>query len=383
MPSMPLRLNRFRLGLLALAPALLLTLVTALSCIFFFLQQAERQARDYGEASLLTLAEVAAEYVEHENTIALTVLAENLQRKTQASIEIYDAKRDLLAYASPKNGSHESRGSTFERQLIYQDAVIGHVRLRMKAQAGFPALALLPSIAALLLLACLLWLKQQQVAAWLASAPFKHRKARADDSSTKHDQAEGVAEAEADYHSQVPVTANAESSSDFPAHHQAMPAPEPTSKVTRLVMKIRPGFCLDRYLSMFEYALEMYQGEVETIHQEELVVLFDSAFEAGCAGLLVKSLAEQLPGNMTFGGALQPEDPEVDDATTQRKRLAYLASISEGELLVHEGTLDAADGFELGSFQHSLIDDGMTKVLALRGTDLIEQHANRILAEIG
>ena len=411
---MPPQLNKSRLTLLALAPAVLLTLVTMLCFLYFFNQQAESQASDYGRATLLSVSELLAEYVEHENILSLTLLATRLQGESQiAAIEIYDDQGQLLAQAGSGLG-----GLEFEQQLIYQGAVIGQVRLGVKPPASFPANALLPVIATLLLFTLLVWQGQGRISAWLI-----------------------LPSDSGDHDSELPDI-------QTPAY-QGQPA--------RLVVKIRPGFYLDKFRDKFEYALGMYQGEVEAINQDEMVALFNSTFAAACGGLLAKALAAQLPGEITFGGALQVEDK---DATTQRKRLTYLASIAEGELLVHQGTLDAAaetkheiaddaayndnmsvddaadndnesvgyaeepsqlkgeatdsnpateaagkidavggwdstegadnlddsheesetPGYEfvLGKFQHSLIDEQMTTVLALKGTDLIERHASRI-----
>lgn len=336
------QLNKLRLGLLVMVPALAVGAIAYLSIHFFLGQQLKAHAAEYGEATIVPVAELVAEYVEHENVVALTLLATKLRDETPIeSIEIYDAGDGLLARAGRDSG-----GDSFSRQLTYQDTTIGRIRITVNAPANqLSPLSLLPPVAGLLAIALILWRAFAPVAAWLQAADPGPQPAH-----------------QTDPEPEAAVQANAVQVNNGGGD-------------TVLVVKIRPARYLDKHRDTFEEAVRLHNGDTRTVAgQDELVAVFKSPFESACAGLLIRQLADDLPGDMAFGGALQASA----DEPAARKGLSHLASIADGQVLANEAIfqLMPPGQFAFDAFRHALIDtDNMIQVRGLNGSDLIESQA--------
>ena len=146
-----------------------------------------------------------------------------------------------------------------------------------------------------------------------------------------------------------------------------------------LVVRIRPSHHLARHFDRFFSAAEKFNGIVEQTTPEELVIHFDRdnpMYEAASAGLLIRQLTETLQGNMTFGGTI---DIASGDSNEQRKAASYLASISEGDLLVVNGESLLADRATLQTFHHPMVAYGdLQRILEIDHQQQLKQDAEAI-----
>ncbi len=346
------KLSISRLALVVVLPSLILTGIAWATIYFFFDRQLESRVTAYGEATIVPIAELMAEYVEHENVLAVTILATRLRNETNIeSIEIYDVSDGLLAQAGRDVG-----GRSFSRQLTYQDSTIGHIRITVaSAGGGLSLYSLGPVAGAYLLFLLLTWQLREALGRWLTGVSREKPDTRPLDTSTEETS-------------------------------EALPEPEESGEadITTLVVKIRPARHLDQHLAAFEAAVHLHRGEVESVSLDELVATFPSAFDCGCSGLLIQHLAADLHGNMTYGAAMQVTGAE--DIAAHKKRLSYLASVADGELLCGNEVVDHVipDQFEMAAFQHALIDtDDILWVQGLVGSNLIHNQAAELISDHG
>ena len=95
---------------------------------------------------------------------------------------------------------------------------------------------------------------------------------------------------------------------------------------------------------------------------------------AASTGYLIRELTERKSGNMQFGGTL---DLVEDD--TKRKAASYLASISEGDLLIAGGEWLLDGQATLQTFHHSLVDsEDLRRVASLDNQDQLLRMADEL-----
>ncbi len=325
---------------LILLPAL--TAIIVASGFYQHLQlQLRQEQSSYGHSVARLMASQLAQSVVDGDIVSLNVLVTRLTRGEPIEfIAVYDDSNQLLV----QSGRESANAETYSSEITFQDSLVGFVNVSVShvSFGGIYVIFMLLILAAAYVV--VVWRLLPGMHQWL------------DGSETEASEPDVPSEA---------------------------PAPEPEGAIQQcfLVIRIRPARHMGSHFEKFYQAAKLYGGVVEQTTSEELLVHFDgpdALFMAACAGLLIKQIAARLSQRIIFGGTLDMigEEPEK-----MRKAASYLASISEGDLLVARGEELISDRVELQSFHHALIDsEDLVKISALKNQDLLNAQAEQLAA---
>ena len=329
-----------RLWLLVVVPSVVFFLASCLLLHDQYRMQLAAQAKDYGEAVTLPIADLLAHYVQRRDQVSLTVLATGLQERTPiATIEVYDIHQQLLAQAGGRKGEH-----FFSRQITYQDSTIGHLHISLDTPAD--ELPYLPLLLALLVLGGLggvLWVYRPQLVAWALAEPPPP--------AMLQEEGEGGSEADAE---------------------------ADDADACLLVCRIRPFQQAESYQAAFLEAIELNRGVVETADYEELTASFNTAKDAVASAMLLQALVAEAGQNLRCGAALGPMDQSADT----RRRLTYLASQADHSIVADSATArgQTEEGQTLEAFRHPLIDrEDLVKINAGDSSPRFKAQARELL----
>jgi len=332
-----------RLLQLVAGPPLFIGLLVFVILSTDFEKRIQGQQRQFGQATVAQLSDFLVPYVVAGDVLSLNVISAKMSQQDQViSIAIFDDKDQLLA----QSGSESKDGSIFRDEMTFQGSAIGYVKIAVPeariVNQGFLILPLLLVIS----LVGLIRFRPDLIVAWLFPVT------------------EGNAT----------ISLDGTNKSDADENQIITAGPE-----CMLVVRIRPSHHLARHFDRFFSAAEKFNGIVEQTTPEELVIHFDRdnpMYEAASAGLLIRQLTETLQGNMTFGGTI---DIASGDSNEQRKAASYLASISEGDLLVVNGESLLADRAALQTFHHPMVAYGdLQRILEIDHQQQLKQDAEAI-----
>jgi hypothetical protein len=332
-----------RLTLTITLPALLLSLVTGVALYLDFENTIEEQQRLYGEATASQLSEQFAAHLVEEDVLSINVLAKRFADTEQlAFIAVYDSGNNLQAQSGK-----ESRGTrSFTREITFQDSLVGFIHIVLNDAPGMSPI-LVAIWLLLLIIIC--------TAAFFLAAPLRSWF--------------------------LVTTSDAGTEQESAPVEPVLLIPEGPVEECILVVRIRPARYMENHFDKFFEAAGLYQGIVEQTTTEELVIHFegpDASFRATCAGLLIQKLAGHIGGSITFGGTLNLVG---DDPEKVRKAASYLASISEGELLLAGEASSISERAELQAFHHSLVDSkDVRRVTSVVSQAMLENQAEELFA---
>ena len=326
--------------IMILLPAI--TAVIVASGFYQHLQfQLQQEQSSYGHSVSRLMASQLAQSVVDDDIVSLNVLVTQLTTNEPIEfIAVYDDSNQLLV----QSGRERAGAGSYSSEITFQDSLVGFVTVSVShvSFSGLTVIAILLALASAYVIA--VWRLLPGMHQWLDGT-------------------------------ELPEQPEAETESNL--------APEPEGAIQQcfLVIRIRPARHMSSHFEKFYQAAKLYGGVVEQTTGEELLVHFDgpdALFMAACAGLLIRQIAERLSQHITFGGTLDMvgEEPEK-----MRKAASYLASISEGDLLVAGGEDLIADRVDLQSFHHALIDsEDLVKISALNNQDLLNAQADQLAA---
>lgn len=327
--------------ILVLLPAITAVLVASgfYQQLLFQLQQ---EQSNYGYSTARLMASQLAQAVVADDVVSLNVLVTRLTNEEPIDfVSVYDDNNRLLV----QSGRQRSGARSYSSEITFQDSLVGFVNVSV-AHTSFNAMYVIVALFGLAVAyIVVVWRLLPGVLIWLNG--------------------ESPVEAEEQYSNVLPQA----------------PVAEGSLQQCILVVRIRPARHLARHFDRFYQAAKLYGGVVEQTTNEELVIHFDgpdALFMATCAGLLIRQIATRLSMHIKFGGTL---DLLGDEPEKIRKSSSYLASISEGDLLVAGGEELIADRAELQTFHHSLVDaEDLVKITGLRNQELLNAQADQLAA---
>jgi hypothetical protein len=296
----------------------------------------------YGQSTASQLAKNLAQQVIDRDILSLNVLVTRLTTDEPIQfVAIYDDHNQLIAQSGKEIRNNES----YSAEITFQDSMIGFVRVSVA-----PARRDLAVPLAIILLAAVAYLiglirGTPFLLRWIAD---QKRPPIEDESLVRPDKA-------------------------LPGNYEGC----------ILVVRIRPSRHMALHFDKFYQAAKLYGGIIEQTTAEELVIHFelpDAMFMASCTGLLIQQITLKVDGNITFGGTLDMLDDEPDEI---RKAASYLASISEGDLIVAGAGRLLENRVELQSFHHSLVDSqNLQTISGLVNQELLNSQANQLIVNV-
>lgn len=309
---------------------------------------------DFGEAIVDQLALTTVDYLVNEDVLSLNIMMRDLLAKGYFNFAaIHDDDSQLIAQVGLSG-----EGPTFIQDITFQNTVVGHLRVQLDAPesvvTSIVGLAALLTLTTLSVLGGAVWFYGDLLFIWITG---EHRHADSAEPARKKG---------------LPVV--------------AMPGGGSTHRDTCwMTIKLKPERLVEAHRSMFEAACQLYGGK--PVHRvDDMTVTFATGEHVHnsirCA-LLIRTLAERLPGNINFRAGI---DIGEDDVTVP-KHSAYLASVSDSELLVsrrvrQRALLQPSSYLELSEYHHSLIAAGEVFSVSIRSDHpLIDQQATHLLGE--
>ncbi len=338
---------RPRLVSLLIVLPLVITLLVGTILVQQYEARISETQSHYGQITAVQISELVSQLIVDDDRLSLNVIVARVTRETPVHyVAIYDATNNLIA----QSGRSERGSASFASDITFQDAMVGSVRVNLQ-QRRLSVSLLLPLLAiSILIYGGLLWWFSPKIINWLQAEP-------------------DVDEPPEEENVSIPIVT-------APAYLQEAP----NTETYILVIRIRPARHLEANFEKFYQAARLYGGIVEQTTTEELVIHFegyDAAYKATCTGLLIRHLTDLLPGNINFGGTLDIIEDEPDRA---RKSASYLASISDGDLLIATPNPKLKDRVKLQAFHHSLVDsEHLSKINGLANQDLLEAQAAQLM----
>ncbi len=350
MPTgIPSRRARLRAIAVVLSPVViigvLLTWLLASSAEHNLRQQSLR----FGNSIAAQLAITTSDYLVNRDALSLNIMLRDLLDDGNFGFAaVHDADRNLVAQAGKPN----ERQAFFTRDITFQDTAIGHLRLGLTPHAS-PTQGFVLGAATLILsfVACIaaaIWFRGHLLVPWLtgSTGPGKG----------------------------LPVVTIPDTEDRLTSH--------PTT--CWLTVKLKPGRLVDGHQDKLASACELYGGD-QHVHGDNINVTFSTGEHLHnsmrCA-LLIKEIAGLIPGNVSYGAGI---DIGQDMDTTQ-KHAAYLASISDGQLLVsqrvHQRQNERPDtSIQLSEYHHLLVGEGEVYSAAEAGNSSLFRNQASHLGE--
>lgn len=303
--------------------------------------QFKQEQASYGlSVARLTASQLVQPIVDGD-IVSLNVLTTRLTTNEPIEyVAVYDDNNRLLV----QSGREHSDLDTYSAEITFQDSLVGFVNVAV-SQVNLSADHAIGALLALALLyVIVIWRLLPGIIHWLSGNALKR-----------------------------PVSDNE------PTIQGHEPISDGVIQQCFLVIRIRPARHLSTHFEKFYQAAKLYGGVVEQTANEEILIHFDgpdAMFMAACAGTLIRQIAQRVSNHITFGGTL---DIVGDEPDKMRKAASYLASISEGDLLVAGGEELIADRVELQSFHHALIDsEDLVKITSLQHQALVNSQAEQL-----
>ena len=347
-----------RLLILLILPVALVSATIYLGQVLYFDKIVKKQSEIYAVSAASRIADHLARFVIEEDLLSLNVLVARIATGAPiTSLAVYDSQHRLVAQV----GRVQRRERTFTQEITFQDSMVGHITLTLNS-ATTSSTAVPVSIALFVMCyAFILWRNSNDILLWVNKASKPKALEDANLSSQR-----------------------------ILSDHQEQNIPEPDSMVSYiLVVKIRPTRYVKAHQKVLNAAVSMYEGTLDHATTEELVAQFDTndaLFKAICCGLLLRKLMHMLPGQKTFGGAINSIDLVSEGGSaTNRKNASYLASIAEGALLVCPSDSEIEQltfRVSLEQYHHSLIDrEDLLLVVATANQVSINAQADILLTD--
>ncbi len=355
-PEASSRQLRIRAILILVIPTLLIcAAVTAYAAATAATGLARSEA-DFGQAIVDQLALTTVDYLVNEDVLSLNIMMRDLLAKGYFNFAaIHDDDRHLIAQVG-----RSGEGPTFIQDITFQNTVVGHLRVQLDAPesviTGIVSLAAFLTLTTLTILGGAVWFYGDLFFIWITG-------------ERTHQGSEDSAQPT---RKGLPVV--------------AMPGGgSPHRDTCWMTIKLKPERLVEAHRSRFAAACQLYGGKL--VHRvDDMTVTFATGEHVHnsirCA-LLIRTLAERLPGNINFRAGI---DIGEDDVTVP-KHSAYLASVSDSELLVsrrvrQRALLLPSSYLELSEYHHSLIAGGEVFSVAIRSDHpLIDQQATHLLGE--
>lgn len=296
-----------------------------------------REASRFGNSIADQLAITSTDYLVNQDALSLNVMLRNLLNQGDFThVAVYDVERNLIAQA----GKRGNANSVFTRDITFHNTLVGHLQLELQA-VKMPIINVVIAASMLLFILSLgftflIWFHGDIFFVWITS-PEKEK----------------------------PVVA------------------EVQAEVCWLVVKIKPGRLIDAHRNKLAEACRLYNGEQQS-RGDDIIVTFHTGEHIQnsiCCALLIKAMTDLLPGNLNFKAGLDiGEDEEIT-----RKHAAYLAGISDQEVLVSmrvfmQQNERLGQNVLLSELHHSLIGDGEVYI-AEPSNLLIEQQATHLCSD--
>ncbi len=326
-----------RLVQLFAGPPIVIGLIVFFILSIDFQKRSTQQQQYFGEAAAAQLSNFVVQYVITDDILSLNVITAEINENIQvSSVAIYNENDDLIA----QSGREADNATFFTKEIIFQDSVIGYVRVSTHdASIANHALLVLP-VTIVLGLVSVAWLRPEWIVNWLYNRPV---------SQTEN----------------IP---------DVRIRETIRKDPE-----SFLVVRIRPAQHLARHFAQFFQAAKQFNGIVEQTTPEELVIHFegeDSMFAAASTGVLFQQMSKMLNGNMTFGGTL---DLAEEDSNKRLKAASYLASIAKDDLIIARGEELLGNRATLKTFHHSLVDSKNLRLISeIKNKNDLLQYASTL-----
>ena len=310
---------RIRTILVSLIPALIISTLVTGFVTSFAQSTLNRESLRFGNTIADQLAITSADYLVNQDALSLNITLRSLSSQGEFGFAaIYDAERNLIAQVGKPAEAH----LVFTRDVTLQNTVVGHLRLGLEPNET-PIVELVIAAFSLFFIlgagfAIVIWFYGDLFFAWI-TGPEK---------STVNEQV--VPEIQHD-------------------------------DVCCLIVKVKPNRLIDAHRDKLARACALYSGNQET-HGDDVMVTFRSGQHiqnSVCCALLIKAITELLPGKLSFNAGLDVGD----DEEAVRKHAAYLAGISEQQLLVSRRIYHHQEGLsgqnvKLKETQHPLASDG-------------------------
>lgn len=333
----------FRRRLLALLIAMPLVAGTLVAFILFADQNQlmKQDQNQYGEATAIQLAGQLEQYLVDDEVISLNVITTQLTRQGPVHfVAVYNAQNRLVA----QSGQSKPDGKSYSAEITFQNSVIGFVRISVDTAVRASNSIINGMLLAAAAYAALVWYFFPVIWRYLA---------------------------------QPPAAVKALDDSDQPAQQSETPEPNIQSI---LVVRIKPAQYLERHFEKFYQAAKLYGGVIEQTSPEELIIKFehpDAVYMAACTGQLIREVTEKSRDRIKFGGALNVID---ETSGKVRKATSYLASLSEGKLLIAGGEELISERIAAQTFHHSLVADGIKQLTRLTDQTLVDAQAQQIMS---
>jgi uncharacterized membrane protein affecting hemolysin expression len=343
-PAGTSRLVRIRAILVALFPALSICAIVVGLLAYDSHQNIGAQSQRFGNAMADQLAITATDHLINQDALSLNIMVRDLLSQGHFEFAaIHDQDSNLVAQAGKSNNLQ----ATFTRDITFQDTVIGHLRLGLRSGTPATMQILVVGLALFLLLAVIfsagIWFYGDLLLLWITALPAPAKAEKG-----------------------LPVI--------------SMPDVDSTHIDTCwLTIKLKPDRLVDAHREKVDQACQLYGGEAE-IHGDDIVVTFNTGEHIQnsiCCALLVKAIVSLIPGKVSFRAGV---DIGEDQETTP-KHAAYLASMSEQQLLVsrrirNKQQLRPSSSIRMAAYHHSLIGDGEVFEVSETSTNpLIQQQA--------
>lgn len=301
MPSTEVSYNRSRVITAVAAPLILSALLSIWLIVSFTEDQLASQSRHYGQGIADQLATLSADYLISNDILSLNVvLNELLARNNFHFAAIYDPDNNLLA----QSGRHINSNHSYTRNINFESSTLGHVLIELDSSRSEKKLRVVFATSLILhgfiffITLGIIWFYGDRLQNWLYERSTRVR-------------TDAIKEVR-----------------DEPTQTEP-----PTDNRSTLAIKIKPARLVP--LAAIGKACSLYNGQLETLSDEEWLLTFDKAdqlFRSIRCGLLIREIVKLQPGNLYFKGGI--DSASADDLPMLRKQSSYLASVSDENLLV-------------------------------------------------
>ena len=328
------RTIHIRTIIVTLTPALVLSVFMTWFLSSYLHTRLVGEANRFGNTIADQLVITATDSLVNQDVLSLNIMLRDLLAQDNFEFAaVYDTESNLLAQAGKTTDSH----LVFTREITFQNTLVGHLRLGLKSSytpiVELIAMAVLLFTVIAIFSTLAIWFYGDLFYRWMLGSP----ESRSMDTN--------VAE--------QPLT---ESS-------------------CWLTIKLKPDRLVDAHREKLTQAFLLYSGNAQT-RGDDITVIFSTGAHIQnslCCALLIKAITDLLPGNISFKAGL---DMGADEDAAP-KHAAYLASISEHQLLVSRRVFQQHQGFEgiqLTELHHSAVGEGEV-YLVTASNELIKQQA--------
>ena len=344
---------RFRAILFLVIPTLIICAAVTTYVAMTAATGLARAQAAFGEAIADQLALTTSDYLVNDDALSLNIMIRDLLAKGYFDFAaVLDDDSNVVAQVGTSGD-----GPTFVKHITFQNTVVGHLRVQLgpyeSVVTEVASLGVLLTLTTLAMLSCTIWFYGDLLFLWMTG---------------ERSQTEPTSPARRG----LPVV--------------AMKAEASTHTDTCwLTIKLKPERLIEAHRGVLASACQLYGGKL--VHRVgDMIVNFATGEHIHnsirCA-LLVRTLVERLPGNISYGAGIDIGADEV----TVRKHSAYLASVSDSALLVSRRVRQRAlllpSGYlEFSQYHHTLLAEGEVFSVAVRPDHpLISQQATHLLGE--